>query len=95
MSGDMSGDSSDDAIVSSRAPNQLKTFAAHCLHQATLWQFGRIGLEEAVDGLRFKALRHGLVTSYGGNEIERIIGWAFAEVGVDYGDIRVREGGWL
>jgi hypothetical protein len=82
-------------IVAHSAPWPLKTFAAHCLHQVTLWQFGRIGLQAAVDELRFKALRHGLVTSYGGNEIEWIIGWAFAEVGVDYHDIRVREEGWL
>jgi hypothetical protein len=82
-------------IVPRSAPNQLKLWAAHCLHQATLWQINEIGLQEAVDELRFKAVRHGLIQSYGRDEIEWIIGFAFAEVGVDYHNIRVPEGGWL
>jgi hypothetical protein len=80
------------AIVSVRAPPYLKSFAAHALHQATRFQRGEVGLNEAVDGLRFKAVRYGLVASYGTEEVEWIIGYALAEVGVHYGDIRPKEG---
>jgi hypothetical protein len=75
-------------IVPRSAPQQLKTFAAHCLHQATLWQIGDIGLQQAADELRFKAAQHGLIASCGSGEIEWIIGCAFSEAGVHYGDIR-------
>jgi hypothetical protein len=93
MSDAISSDASSiDVIVSRHRPWPLKTFAAYTLHQVTLWQFGKIGLQEAADGLRLTAARHGLVASYGKAEIEWIIGWAFAEVGVDYGDIRPLEG---
>ena len=79
-------------FISGRAPRHMKLFAAHALHQATRFQRGEVGLHEAVDGLRFTAVRHQLVASYGVEEIEWIIGYAFAEVGVHYGDIRPLEG---
>ncbi|HEY2530308.1 MAG TPA: hypothetical protein VGJ20_20620 [Xanthobacteraceae bacterium] len=81
-------------IVGRDAPTLLKTFAAHCLHQATLWQVREIGLQEAVDELRFKAVRHGLLRDYGAAEIEWIIGTAFGQVAVHYSNIRVREETW-
>ena len=67
---------------------ELSAFQAHVLHRVTLWEIGDIGLEECVDGLREVAVRHGLVASYGVNEIEWIIGSEFANAGVHYGDIR-------
>jgi hypothetical protein len=79
-------------FISRRAPRDLKLFAAHALHQATRFQRGELGLNEAVDGLRFKAARHQLIASYGQDEVEWIIGFAFAEAGVHYGDIRPLQG---
>ena len=83
-------------IVHHKAPQPIKTFAAHAMHQATRWSLGDIGLQEAVDGLRETAWRHGLVRYFqdketGTREVEWIIGYAFAEYGVDYSDIRPHE----
>jgi hypothetical protein len=92
MTYDLFDFTSKSGIISVRAPPLLKSFAAHALHQATRFQRGEVGLNEAVDGLRFTAVRHQLIASYGHNEIEWIIGYAFAEAGVHYGDIRPKEG---
>ena len=75
-------------LVHNKAPQALKTFAAHALHQATLWQIGRLGLQEAADGLRETAWRHQLVHLFsnkamGEREIERIIRMVFEELGGD------------
>jgi hypothetical protein len=75
-------------IVADDAPLALKTFAAHATHRATLWQIGDSGLWEAVCGLRETAWRHRLAADHGRLEVEWIIGTAFGELGVDYGDIR-------
>ena len=79
-------------IVKRDAPAVLKSFAAHAQHQVARFQMREVGLQEAVDGLRFKAARHGLIASYGQHEVEWIIGYACAEAGVHYGDIRPLEG---
>lgn len=75
-------------IVSNRAPQELKNFAAHALHVATRWQIGDIELRRAASMLRRQADSAGLIRRYGDGEIEWIIGWAFAELGVHYGEIR-------
>jgi hypothetical protein len=79
-------------IVERAAPIVLRLFAAHAMHQATLWQINEIGLDEAVGELRVKALKHRLVERFGRQEIEWIIGRAFEEVGVHYSRIRPKEG---
>jgi hypothetical protein len=70
---------------------ELATFHAHVLHQVTLWQINEIGLQQAVDELRGKAVRYGLVARYGVTEVEWIIGSEFEAAGVHYGDIRPLE----
>lgn len=80
------------AIVRRDAPTVLKSFAAFAMHCTARFLMGELGLQEAVDELRFKAVRHGLVASYGQDQVEWIIGYAFAEAGVHYSDIRPLEG---
>lgn len=78
-------------IVDVDAPNILKLFAAHCQHTAARVLMRELGVFEAVDELRFKACQHGLATAFGIEEVEWIVGFAFAEIGIHYSDIRPQE----
>jgi len=83
-------------IVLSDAPQQIKTFAAFAQHTAFRYQRGDLGLQEAVDQLRFAVWRHGLKQHFvdsdtAEQELEWIIGFAFAEFGIHYTDIRKSE----
>lgn len=62
------------------------------MHCVTLYEVGTLSLWEVVQELRTKAIRHGLVGSYGVDAIEWIIGSEFEKAGVHYGDIRPLEG---
>lgn len=61
----------------------LRAFAAHAMHQATLWQINKLSLQDAVNGLYRAASQHNLPNQYGWTEIEWIISTAFEELGVD------------
>ena len=54
-------------------PSALEVFIARAEARALLWQCGEMDLHEAVDELQAAAVRDGLVTELGQDEVQRLI----------------------
>jgi hypothetical protein len=71
-------------------PSTREIFVARTEARAALWQFGELSLHEAVDKLQADAVRDGLVTELGQDEVQRLMAEAFGAVREDlpkFGDI--------
>jgi hypothetical protein len=61
-------------------PSALAVFTARCEARAKLWQAGELDLHDAVDALQAAAVRDGLVTELGQQEVQRLMSAAFGAV---------------
>ena len=74
----------DQPIVRDLDYRGTKEFACEAMHAAALWSLDGGDLRTITMKLRKAARKHGVW----GQQAEWIIGYAFAEYGVHYGDIR-------
>ncbi|HMA72703.1 MAG TPA: hypothetical protein VKP67_14635 [Xanthobacteraceae bacterium] len=68
--------------------SSVEIFTKLCKAEALLWQSQEKSLHDAVDWLQAYAVDNGLVADIGQDEVQRIIGSAFAAVRDDLGGWR-------
>jgi len=68
--------------------SSVETFTKLCKAEALLWQSDEKSLHDAVDWLQAYAVEQGLVADLGQDEVQRIMGSAFAAVRDDLGGWR-------
>jgi hypothetical protein len=68
------------SVPNAQAPDQIEVFRERCEARPLLFVCGQMSLHDAVDGLQAAAERTGLIDRIGQDEVQAIMGAAFAVV---------------